>query len=298
VNQLARQLEPVLGRKRPALEVAARDFARPRRLAPERAQELALALENRLPALAKELHAGTGLHIEPRLAGLGEADAGTLFDQRAEPLCTLRFRCQGAPGWLLWDSAAAVAVVEAAFGARNPSARARMLSSSEVQVARQLMGEIANALAGPLGVALADPAFVQVKSELGDWREAGAEAEAHRLEVALDIVFDGRDSRLSLFVPGVRLGVERAAVPLPAELPEHLERVEVELSAQLAGCELSLDQLLALEEGDVIPLEARLGDPTFLNVEGLNLARARLGSHRGRLAVRIERLDVQALPTA
>jgi flagellar motor switch protein FliM len=64
------------------------------------------------------------------------------------------------------------------------------------------------------------------------------------------------------------------------------------------GYEISLDQLLALEEGDVIPLDARLGDPTTLSVEGLTLAHARLGSHRGRLAVRIERLHVEPEPAA
>jgi flagellar motor switch protein FliM len=51
---------------------------------------------------------------------------------------------------------------------------------------------------------------------------------------------------------------------------------------------------MALEAGDVIPLAARADTPTSLVVEGLTLARARLGSHRGRLAVRVERMDVPA----
>ena len=35
----------------------------------------------------------------------------------------------------------------------------------------------------------------------------------------------------------------------------------------MPGCEVPLDQLLSLEEGDVIPLDARVGEPALVAVE-------------------------------
>ncbi|NOT32105.1 MAG: hypothetical protein HOP15_16785 [Planctomycetes bacterium] len=286
-------LQAILGRKKPARGVAARDFKQPRRFGAARLAELQLALNNLLPALERKVSESAGLAAGLTLAGLGEADADALFAAN-EPLCVQRFRCQKAPAWLVWTPAAAVETVEAILGARSvpTGAAARALSPTEVRIANQLLAEIVRAVTGVLGLATADFVMVQVASELGSWREAGADAEAHRFEVRLALDLGGHASTLRIYLPGVE-GEKELVEPALGELPAHLEQVEVELSACLPGCEISLDQLLALEEGDVIPLDARLGDPTTLCVEGLTLARARLGSHRGRLAVRIERLSVQ-----
>lgn len=298
MSQVVEELQAVLGRRKPAQSVAPRDFSQPRRLAPARANALRIALENALPALEKKLGESAGLPTGLRLRLIGEVDAETLLAAVGEPPSVLRFRCQKAPGWLLWDPAAAASAVEAIFGAKGGAQAARRLSPTEVKIASQLLAELVRAVAGVAGVAPAEFAFVQVASELGTWREAGPEAESHRVELRFELELGGQTSTLRLFLPGIDCGSAEPAPLLPAALPGHLERVEVELSACLAGCEISLDQLLALEEGDVIPLEARLGDPTTLSVEGLTLAQARLGSHRGRLAVRIERLNVQPEPTA
>lgn len=287
----------MLGRRKPANGVAPRDFRQPRRLGPARLAELQLALRNLLPALEKKLTEQAGLPAALALAALGEADADALFAAAVEPLCVQRFRCNKAPAWLVWDSAAAAQAVEAILGTRSAAATQRRLSPTEVRIANQFLSEIARAVTGVLGLASADFALVQVTSELGSWREAGAEAQAHRFEVRLALELGGHASTVRLYLPGIE-GDKESVASVPAALPAHLERVEVELSASLAGCEISLDQLLALEEGDVIPLEARLGDSATLSLEGLALAQARLGSHRGRLAVRVERLDVHPLTIA
>jgi len=288
----------VLGRAKPARDVAARDFARPKRFGRERTGVIQLALKKLLPALEKRLDEVAGLRVAFELGELGEVDAETIFASPNEPPCVLRFRCQKAPAWLVWDPAAAVGVVETIFGAKSASGAVRKLSPTEVRVATQFLSELVRAVAGALALTTSDFAFVQVPAELGTWREGGPEASAHRLEVQLAMKRGGEASLLRLYLPGVEPGAEAALEALPAALPEHLERVEVELSARLEGCEITLDQLMALEEGDVIPLDARLGDPTRLCVEGLILAQARLGSHRGRLAVRVERLSVNPEPAA
>jgi len=287
-----REIQAVLGRAKPAKGVASRSFAQPRRLGPERARELARKLESLLPQLEKKLGEGTGSSFELALDRLGEVDAETLFAAAAEPLCVLRYRWQKDLAWLVWAPAEAVAVVESIFGARGAKGTARALSPAETKVATQLLVEVVRSVASAFQAAVADFALVQVVSELGSWRD-GEHADPHRLELRLALKRGELATTLALYLPGIDVGDAARAQALPEKLPAHLEQVEVELSARLPGCEISLDQLLALEEGDVIPLDARLGDSTVLCVEGLTLGQARLGSHRGRLAVRIERLSVQ-----
>jgi len=293
VSDVVPALEAVLGRRKTAQGVAARDFRQPRRMSEKRLAALHLALKNGLPALEKKLTETTGLRLALALGPLAEADAETILASAGETPCVLRFRCQKAPAWCVWDPAAATGIVEAILGARGATAGARKLSPTEARIAVQLLSEIARSFAGALSLAVSDFALVQARAELGTWREAGAEAEPYRFEVPLEVRLGEGKSTLRLYLAGIASDESASREEKLDELPAHLERVEVELSARLRGCELSLDQLLALEEGDVIPLEARLGDPTTLGVEGLTLARARLGSHRGRLAVRIERLCVQ-----
>ena len=293
MSDAVRTIQAVLGRRKPVQGVAARDFAQPRRLSEKRLAALRLALENALPALEKKLAEGSGVRVALTLGTLGEADAEALLARTTEPLCVLRFRCQKALAWCTWDPAAATGVVEAILGARGGAPAARKLSPTETRIAVQFTSEIVRAVAGVLAFSASEFALVQAQAELGSWREAGAQAEPYRFEVPLELRLGELTSTLRLYLPGLPGDEPAAGASVPAALPAHLEQVEVELSARLRGCEISLDQLLALEAGDVIPLDARLGDPTTLSIEGLTLAQGRLGRHRGRLAVRIERLSVQ-----
>jgi flagellar motor switch protein FliM len=271
-----------------------RDFRRPRRFGRARLRELSNALTNALPGLERKLAEGFSLRAGLALARLGEVDAETLFAAAAEPLCVLRFRAP-QPAWLSIEPADAVALVEAILGAKSAAgpAAARKFSPSEVRIAGALLGELARGVTAAWQLQATDPALVQAPAELGSWREGGAGAESHRLEVELVLERAGARSTLRLYLPGIAAEPLAPKAALPARLPAHLERVEIELSARLGGCALSLDQIVGLEEGDVIPLTARVGDPAALCVEGLSLARARVGSHRGRLAVRIEQISVQ-----
>jgi len=293
VSDAVRTIQAVLGRRQPAQGVAARDFKQPRRLSERRLGALRLALENALPALEKRLAEACGVRLALSLGKLGEADAEAVLGRAAEPPCALRFRCEKALAWCLWEPAAAVGVVEAILGAKGGTPAARRLSPTETRIAAQFLGEIVRAVTGVLALATSEHALVQAQTELGSWRDAGAGAESYRFEVPLELLLGDLASTLRLYLPAVASDEPGASAGAPEALPAHLEAVEVELSARLRGCEISLDQLLALEAGDVIPLDARLGDPTTLSLEGLTLAQGRLGRHRGRLAVRIEHLSVQ-----
>jgi flagellar motor switch protein FliM len=270
-----------------------RDFRSPRRLSAARVLELSTALENALPALERRLSETLGVRGELALEKLGEVDAGTLLDALAEPLVVLRFKVNGQPAWLVWEPASAVLVLESLLGSRADEAKARKLSAAETKIAATLLGEVARAACAALGFAAADLALVQTVPELGSWKDGGEGKEAHRLAVELALRRGDRAGALTLYLPGIS-GEGAEAPALPAALPAHLDAVEVELAARLEGCEIPLDQLLSLEQGDVIPLEARVSDPTRLCVEGLTLAFGRLGTKGGRLAVRIERIAALA----
>lgn len=292
MSAAARQ-QVVLGRRKPAGSVANRDFGSPQRMAPERLRELAVQLENLLPDLERRLLDGVGARVDLRLQGLGECDVDQVLEHLADPLCVLRFRAGGEPAWLVWDPAAAVGMMEAVLGGRGEAPPARKLSPTEATVVTEFLTLLVAQVAPALEIVASEPALVQARTELGSWREGGGDAEPHRLEARVAVRRGTQDSILAFYLPGIGGGEPRADErALPERLPAHLDQVEIEVSARLKGCEISLDQLLALEEGDVIPLEARVGEPTDLCVDGLTLAEGRLGSHDGRLAVRIERMKV------
>lgn len=277
-----------------------RDFRRPQRFGRARLRELAQALGNALPGLERKLAEAFSKRAKLALARLGEVDAETLFDGAAEPLCVLRFRAP-QPAWLSIQPADAVALVESILGAQATAtapAAARKLSPAETRIASALLGELARGVAAAWQLQAGEFALLQAAAELGSWRDGGPGAESHRLEVELELERASAKSTLRLYLPGIAPEPLAPEAALPARLPAHLERVEIELGAHLGGCALSLDQIVGLEEGDVIPLTARVGDPAALCVEGLSLARARVGSHRGRLAVRIEQISVHDEETA
>ena len=70
-----------------------------------------------------------------------------------------------------------------------------------------------------------------------------------------------------------------------------IDRIPVELSAQLGTLEVALQDLMKVEVGDVIPLSLSTGDPLQILIEGEPAGKASWGSCRGRLALRIEHLE-------
>lgn len=274
--------------ERPA-EIAERDFRRPRRLSGAIREDLARLFQDVVPQLEERLAEALGATHPLELYGVGEASAEEIVAESDDPLVALRFVAGGQPGWIVWENLAAVAAVEKILGSRSDS-KERRLSRVECRVVEDLLGVVAACCTESLGFSAQDYAVAQSVETLGSWRDGGESADLHRLEVELSFEGPGEASTLRVYVPCPELaGGEAAAAN--EELPGHLNQVGVTVSAQFAGCEVSLDQLLALEEGDVIPIEARVGDLAIVTVEGCAFGRARLGRRRGQLAIRIEQLE-------
>lgn len=74
----------------------------------------------------------------------------------------------------------------------------------------------------------------------------------------------------------------------PGDITRGLRRAEAEVKAVLGRARITLDDFLQLQEGDVLPLRRRCGDPLELLVEGKPIFKVQPGTRGQRLGVRVE----------
>jgi len=67
----------------------------------------------------------------------------------------------------------------------------------------------------------------------------------------------------------------------------HVENMDVELTALLEGGDLLLSELMALEVGDVIPLQRHISEKVILTMQEKEKLHGHLGTHRGKMAVEV-----------
>ena len=116
------------------------------------------------------------------------------------------------------------------------------------------------------------------------------EAKTPALVLTYGIAGDVAETELKLLLPLEPLAraVAAAGAGAPSALPETLREVSVEIAVHLGGATIALRDLLALEPGDVIPLEASPSTPVSVEVEGRPVGRGRLGVVDRTLAVSLE----------
>ena len=278
-------------------EVQQRDFRRPLRLSRGVRAEIQRAVDRALADAGERVTLCLTRPASLELASLAEGNADELFGEAAELLSVLRFRLGGQTAWLAWEPANALAAVDSLLGGGEPKGlpEPRLLSPLEGRVLGSLLGEILTPLAPALGAPATDACLVQEAAALGSWRDDGEVADAYRMTLELVLTLGEESSTLLLHVPYLPQAFEEGAqldADEEAALPTHLERVEVEVLASFDGGEFSLSQLLALEEGDVLPIDARIGDPVVASVDGKPMAQASLGAQNGQKAVRIDGFEV------
>ena len=269
-------------------QISERSFKEPRRLSTAGREGLVRRLRGSLATLEEELALALSAKVALELRDLTERDASGIFDGLAGEQAALRFSAGGQPCWLLWEPDPAVAAVERLLGsAGRGKASTRRLSRVEAHVIGDVLGGIAGALCAALKLEPSDPSVAQSVEALGTWLDA-EQPDAYRLSFELGLRIDEGESTLAVHLPYVAAPEEGDAEG--AELPAHLSGVEVQVQVQLEGCEVQLEELLALRPGDVIPIDARVGDPANVLVEGQPFAQGTLGQHRGSLAVLIQEL--------
>jgi flagellar motor switch protein FliM len=271
-----------------APRIAPRRFDRPLRLSASDLATLKKAVDKILPEVAREL--SVLLRAPPRIAltELVEIDADDLRGALAPPLATLRFEVGGQPGWFVWDCAAALGALEVALGAPTTAkSTARELTTIERAMFLRLMSNPVTTLARALGPETTKFTFAANAETFGNWRQGGERAEPRRLQASFEFGPAEAASTWKLCLPGVTGGAKSPEPPRINVLPAHLSDVSIDVVARLGSGEVALSDLLALEPGDVIPLQHALGEPLQIVIDDRACMRGMLGRTQGKLGVRI-----------
>lgn len=270
--------------------VAARQFDQPLRLSASDLAALRDKLRRRLRDAQRELAGPLRSTVKLDIVDVAEISAETLPAALEAPFAVLRFEVDRQPGWLVWDCKSAVDAVEVALGSATPGENeARRFSPVESSTCTRLLSGATQRLAASLGLKAENFSLAQDHEHLGNWRQGGDKAEPQRLAVQVSVAALGSESIWRLLLPGVGPAQHPGARSQPpAALPAHLGEVTVELRARLGGARVPLADLLAIEPGDVIPLDREVGEALELCVEDQACMRAALGASRGKLAVLIQ----------
>lgn len=270
--------------------VAARQFDQPLRLSAADLAALRDKLRKHLRDAERELAGPLRSIVKLDIVEVAEVSAATLPASLEPPFAALRFEVDRQPGWLVWDCKSAVDAVEVALGSATPGEnKARRFSPVELSTCTRLLSGATQRLATSLGLKAENFSLAQDHEHLGNWRQGGEKAEPQRLAVQVSVSALGAESVWRLLLPGVGPAQRAGARSQPpAALPAHLGEVTVELRARLGGARVPLSDLLAIEPGDVIPLDRDVGEALELCVEDQACMRAALGASRGKLAVLIQ----------
>jgi flagellar motor switch/type III secretory pathway protein FliN len=181
----------------------------------------------------------------------------------------------------------------------DPLPFTRLLTPIERRVLVRVIGLVIDQVAAIFRVSATKHVGIELRKHAPTWRETGGtKPDPYRLAIDLTLATDLGESTVSIYLPmsGSRapLGAEPTKDrPTPSRAPEHLDPIPLAVTAVLGHAELSLADLMALEVGDVVPLDASVGDPIQLFTSAVAFARGRIGTHRGRVAVSLL-ADVQS----
>jgi flagellar motor switch protein FliM len=276
-------------------EVRVRDFTAPRRHSAAHLAKLARAAQASLEAT--ESHLSIWLHSAHKveIAAVVEADARSIVGSLVDPFSVLAFDAAGQVGFVVWEMSALIAAIETALGSIEvKDAKPRPLSSVETKVLALILTRVAELVSTSLGVTASKCRIMSDALELARWEEAPG-ADAQRIGVQLAIDGPAGASTLRVYVPGVKPETATASTPAkPAKtkaLPAHLAALVVEVRAEVGAVDVRLQDLLALEVGDVLRLPTKIGDLLRVRAEGETCAYAELGQHEGRTVLRIHSIE-------
>lgn len=280
-------------RQRRAAVVSLRDFSEPRTLSADRIAHIRGSLGSRLQSITNALAGPLRGHPTIALGEVAEMNAHGLFDGYVRPFLVYGFECGGGLGWIVWSPGAARRAVDRVLsgepGETDEGANP-ILTRTERRVVGSLMFEITSRIGEALGIETGSGEVWQEAEELTTLEDLGPDADSRRLLVHLTAQLDGDDGStdLRLYLPGIADPEIDAEEDDDGSAPPHLESVDLDLSAHLGSTYVPLSELLELEVGDVIPLDARVGALVEVEIEETICARARFGAKDGLMSILIE----------
>lgn len=294
------EVEAILDLVRPAVERAAqvspRDFKSPRRLSQAQLDALARRVDKSMVDISAHLSTWLRSTHRARVADVVEAHQLVLIEGFVEPMRTLAFNVGSQLGFVAWDLGAMTAAIETALGSTDPKiAVARPLSLVEERILSDMLARCVALVGSALGVEVQNLRILREKNELALAEDASA-SDPQRIGVCLALQGAAGDSTLRFYFPGVKPPevARTASTSKDAKkgaMPAQLVDVDVEVCAELGSVVLPLQDLMALEVGDVIVLDTKIGDTVVVTAEGEVRARGELGRRDGKLAVRLRTVE-------
>lgn len=293
------EVEAILDLVRPTaeemLEVIPRDFKAPRRLSQPQLDSLGRRVEKVLPDVSTHLSTWLRSPHRANLSSVVEAHSGVLIDGFVEPLRILSFDVGTQLGFVVWDTVSMVAAIETALGASNvTSVTSRALSVVEERVLSELLVRVVTLVGSAVGVEAKNFRVLREKKEL-QLADDLSVSDPQRIGICLGISGAAGDCTLRIYFPAVKA----PELPRPGGskdskkqgMPTQFGEIDLEMRAELGSVTVALQDLLALEIGDVVVLDTKVGDPVVLTAEGEVRARGDLGRRDGKLALRLRSVE-------
>jgi flagellar motor switch protein FliM len=292
-NVTEAELDALLARSdapRPAVEP--RDFHEPRWLSAEDLDALERPARAAAAQVIECLRSAVPAELE--LAGVDVAESSldpSPRDRRPDSVAVVG-ESGGGPSLATLEIAGALELAELALGVADASSISmRELAPLEARIVERLLTQALARAAQAFGVAAKEPRFVSDRDELA--RVLRAEGDRRRVAVRVAIAIGSSHVVIHFLLAGVVPATRKTGAgalprtPAKTLLPSEIATTRVELAAVLGEMEIMLQDLLALEAGDLIPLAVAPGEPITLRIEGETCGRARFGERDGRLAVRL-----------
>jgi len=279
--------------QRRAAVVSLRDFSEPRTLSADRIAHIRGSLGSRLQSITNALAGPLRGHPTLAIGEVAEMNAHGLFDGFVRPFLVYGFECGGGLGWIVWSPVAARRAVDRVLSGepRDPDESTNpILTRTERRVVGSLLSEITSRIGDALGIETGAGEVWQEAEELTTLEDLGPDSDSRRLLVHLTAQLDGDDEStdVRLYLPGIADPEGDEEEEDGGAAPPHLEAVDLELSAHLGSTWVPLSELLELEVGDVIPLDARVGALVEVEIEETICARARFGAKDGLMSILIQ----------
>jgi flagellar motor switch protein FliM len=280
-------------REEPRKPVVARDFREPRRLSASDLDALQRPAEAAANAVLEVVRQAvpTDIGLDPVEVGETSLDLA-IAEDAIDFLAVVGDGPTGA-SMVMLDAQAAVAIAEIAFGADESEVPdARPLTTMERTLIDRMLVRVLERAAQALQATVKDARAVPNRAAWA--REIGTDGDRRRVVLRVPLTIGPTRAICHILLAGVKVPPPKNTPPVKdvrkTNLPSEIAPTNVEVCAVLARTDILLTELLALEPGDVITLDARFGQPISLEIEGQPRARARFGTRDGRLAARIQEI--------
>ncbi len=271
--------------------VESRDFTQPRRLSLAQQRTIRTAVNKLIPQLEGTVRSWFQGDYAVGLTDVGETTAHGLFEELQDPIVVRNIEVDGAPGWVVWENAAAVAAATVAMSCElEEDAEPRPLTPLEAGLMGDFILSFTKDVASCLDLSVSGGPLSQTERSFLAQLDTDEDGDPQRLFLHFTLEGPGGPSTLRFYLPGILPEVQAVSEP-PAALPQHLDHIPLEVSLELGSVEIELDDLMKLEVGDVIPLNSCIGDALDVFVEGRLTGKASWGKLRGHLAMNIEQLN-------